>query len=199
MFDNPVIVVGLGNPGFEYEDTRHNIGFMVVDEVSVRLGCMWKPGKGEYLFSQSTIEGKKIVLVKPLTYMNNSGSALIEVLERFPAPETNILAIVDDVAISLGIIRIRAKGSDGGHNGLRSLIYYLNSNEFPRIRCGIRNENMPSKDKMADFVLSPFEKDERNEVEKMVRTASDAVEEFVRSGIERTMNLYNTRSRDISE
>lgn len=199
MFDNPVIVVGLGNPGFEYEDTRHNIGFMVVDEVSVRLRCMWKPGKGEYLFSQSTIDGKKIILVKPLTYMNNSGSALIEVLERFPTPERNILAIVDDVAISLGTIRVRAKGSDGGHNGLRSLIYSLNSNEFARIRCGIRNENTPSKHKMADFVLSPFESDERNEVEKMVRTAADAVEEFIRSGIERTMNLYNTRSRDISE
>ncbi|MBX2990280.1 MAG: aminoacyl-tRNA hydrolase [Bacteroidetes bacterium] len=199
MADESIIVVGLGNPGFEYEDTRHNVGFMVVEEVSVRLGSMWKPGKGEYLFTTAIVDGKQVVLVKPLTYMNNSGSAVVEVLERFPARIENVLVVVDDLALELGTIRIRAKGSDGGHNGLRSLIYYLNSNEFPRIRCGIQQKEKPPKRDVADFVLSPFESDRRDEVEMMIRNAADAVEEFFRSGIERTMNLYNTRSRDISE
>lgn len=186
------IVVGLGNPGFEYEETRHNVGFMVVEEVSTRLGCMWKPGKGEYLFAQSSVGGKKLILVKPLTYMNNSGSAVVEVLERFPMPIANVLAVVDDVALDLGRIRIRTKGSDGGHNGLRSIIYFLNSDEFPRIRCGIRGAAMPAKRGMADFVLSPFEHDEKEAVERMIARAADAVEECARSGIARAMNVYNT-------
>lgn len=186
------IVVGLGNPGFEYDETRHNVGFMVVEEISARLGCLWKPGKGEYLFARSTVDGKKLILVKPLTYMNNSGAAVIDVLEKFPAPPGNMIAIVDDFALELGRIRIRTRGSDGGHNGLRSIIYFLNSDEFPRIRCGIKGAAMPAKREMADFVLSPFEHDEKEAVERMIARAADAVEECVRSGIARAMNVYNT-------
>lgn len=189
--EQPIIVVGLGNPGFEYEDTRHNVGFMVVDEVSVRLNSLWKPGKGEYLLSRVVIDERNLVLVKPLTYMNNSGEAVLDVLERFPTPARNVLAIVDDLAFSLGTIRVRAKGSDGGHNGLRSLIYHLNSNEFPRIRCGIKREMMPPKRERGDFVLSPFEAHEKEVLEKMVKTAADAVVEFATSGIGRTMNKCN--------
>ena len=189
--EHPIILVGLGNPGFEYEETRHNVGFMVADELSVRLVSRWKPGRGEYLFSQSVVDETKLVLVKPLTFMNNSGEAVLEVLERFPTPVRNVLAVIDDFAIGLGTIRVRAKGNDGGHNGLRSLIYHLNTNEFPRIRCGIKNETMPPKREMADFVLSPFASDEKDVVEKMIRNAADAVEEFVRSGIEQTMNKFN--------
>ncbi len=189
--EQPIIAVGLGNPGFEYEDTRHNVGFMVVDEVSVRLNSLWKPGKGEYLFSRTVVDGRELVLVKPLMYMNNSGEAVLDVLERFPTPIWNIIAIVDDFALSVGTIRVRAKGSDGGHNGLRSMIYYLNANEFPRIRCGIKREAMPPKRERADFVLSPFDDDEKEIVETMIKNAADAVEEFVRSGIERTMSKFN--------
>ncbi|MEK7250750.1 MAG: aminoacyl-tRNA hydrolase, partial [Bacteroidota bacterium] len=170
---------------------RHNVGFMVVDEVSVRLNSLWKPGKGEYLFSRTVVDGRELVLVKPLMYMNNSGEAVLDVLERFPTPIWNIIAIVDDFALSVGTIRVRAKGSDGGHNGLRSMIYYLNANEFPRIRCGIKREAMPPKRERADFVLSPFDDDEKEIVETMIKNAADAVEEFVRSGIERTMSKFN--------
>ena len=116
-------MVGLGNPGREYEGTRHNIGFMVVDEVSSRLKCAWKPGKGDYEFSQKVFGKARVVLVKPLTFMNNSGEAVLGVLEQYPTPLRNVLAIVDDFTLSLGKIRVRTKGSDGGHNGLRSLIY----------------------------------------------------------------------------
>jgi PTH1 family peptidyl-tRNA hydrolase len=188
---SPIIVVGLGNPGFEYDETRHNLGFMVVDEVSVRLSSYWKPGKGEYLFSQSVLDGRKVVLVKPLTYMNNSGSAVVEVLERFPTSLHNVVVIVDDLALNIGTIRIRTRGSDGGHNGLRSMIYYLNSDEFPRMRCGIKQETMPPKRETANFVLSAFDDDEKAVVNEMIKRAADAVEEFVRSGIERTMNKFN--------
>jgi len=176
-----IIVVGLGNPGFEYEETRHNVGFMVVDEVSVRWNVLWRPGKGEYLFCTKVVEGKNVVLVKPLTYMNNSGEALLEVMERFPAPVRNIVAVVDDIELPLGTIRVRRRGSDGGHNGLRSLIYHLNTDEFPRIRCGIRKEVKPPKHALADFVLSPFDAEEKGVVEEMIKNAAGKVEEFVRS------------------
>lgn len=187
----PIIVVGLGNPGREYDGTRHNVGYMVVDELSGRLKSSWKPGKGEYLFSQKVDGDKTIVLVKPLMYMNNSGEAVLDVLEQFPTPFCNVLAIVDDFTLGIGKIRVRAKGNDGGHNGLRSLIYHLNSNEFPRVRCGIKREVMPPKSEMSDFVLSPFDGDEKKIVETMIKNAADAVEEFAQSGIKQAMNVFN--------
>ncbi len=188
----PIAVVGLGNPGFEYEDTRHNIGFMVVDEVSARHRWMWQREEEDYLLARSHALDPEVMLVKPLTFMNNSGAAVRDVLERYSIPLTHLLVVVDDFWLNLGTIRVRAKGSDGGHNGLRSVIEHLGTEEFARIRCGIRTEHMPPKDKMAVFVLSPFEQEEKEKVEKMIDTAADAVEEFVRSGIERTMNIFNT-------
>ncbi len=184
-------MVGLGNPGREYESTRHNIGFMVLDEVSRRMKCFWKPGKGEYEFTSKVAGNTTVVLVKPLTYMNNSGEAVLEVLKKYPTPLRNVLAVADDFTLSLGTIRVRTKGSDGGHNGLRSLIYHLNSNEFPRIRCGIKRESMPPKHEMSDFVLSPFDKEEKKLVEKMVSDAADSVERFLNSGIGQAMNVFN--------
>lgn len=189
--NRPIIVVGLGNPGREYDGARHNIGFMVVDELSDRLKCLWKPGKGEYVFSQKAVGDTSMVLVKPLTYMNNSGEAVLDVLEQYSTPLRNVLAIVDDFTLSLGKIRVRAKGSDGGHNGLRSLIYHLNSNEFPRIRCGIKREVMPPKREMSDFVLSPFDGEEKKIVKQMIDDAADSVDEFVKSGIQQAMNVFN--------
>jgi PTH1 family peptidyl-tRNA hydrolase len=191
--DNITVAVGLGNPGFEYEDTRHNVGFMVVDDLSVRLNCLWKPGKGEYLYTQAEIGDASIVLVKPLAYMNNSGLAVRDVLESWNVPISNLVVVLDDFALGLGTIRVRSIGSDGGHNGLRSIIYHLNTDGFARIRCGIRKETMPLKSEMAEFVLSTFDDDEKETAEKMTRNAADAVEEFVRSGIERTMTKYNTQ------
>lgn len=192
--DRPIIVIGLGNPGFEYEDTRHNVGFMVVDQVSVRCRAEWRRESVTFLSALSAIEGRPVLLVKPQTYMNNSGVAVVEVLKQSAVPLENLLVIVDDFWLDLGTIRVRAKGSDGGHNGLRSIIEHLGTEEFARIRCGIRSAPMPPKHEMAEFVLSPFEPEEREQVERMIDTAADAVEEFVRSGIERTMNIYNTVS-----
>lgn len=184
--------MGLGNPGFEYEDTRHNIGFMVVDEVSARHHWLWHRDDDLYLIARSHAVDPEVILVKPLTFMNNSGAAARVVVERYGIPLTNLIVVVDDFWLDLGTIRVRAKGSDGGHNGLRSVIEHLGTEEFARIRCGIRRDQMPPKDEMAEFVLSPFDPEENVKVEKMIGTAADAVEEFVRSGIERTMNIFNT-------
>jgi peptidyl-tRNA hydrolase, PTH1 family len=187
----PLVVVGLGNPGAEYEGTRHNVGFQVIDELARRVKSRLKRGDGDYLFSLCRMDGRNLVLVKPLTYMNNSGQAALGVLERFAAPIENLMVIADDFALPLGVIRVKPKGSDGGHNGLYSIIYTLGSNEFPRIRCGIQQEAMPGKNEKADFVLSAFEPGEIEAVNAMVVRAADAALEFGRTGIARTMNLYN--------
>lgn len=184
-------MVGLGNPGAEYEGTRHNVGFQVIDELSRRVKSRLRPGDGDYLFSRCRIDGRTLVLVKPLTYMNNSGQAAVSVLERFGAPVENLMVIADDFALPLGMIRVRAKGSHGGHNGLYSIIYHLGSNEFPRIRCGIQKEPMPAKDARADFVLSGFEPGEIAIVNAMVGRAVDAALECARAGIVRAMNVFN--------
>jgi peptidyl-tRNA hydrolase, PTH1 family len=189
------IVVGLGNPGTEYEATRHNVGFKVVDELAQRFRLRMKVGHGEYVDASRRITGTDLVLVKPLTYMNNSGTAVGEVLERYSARLEELIVVADDFALPLGTIRVRAQGSDGGHNGLSSIIYVLNSKEFARIRCGIRRDLMPPKERLAEFVLSPFEPEERVVVDAMVTRAADAVMEFASSGIARTMNRFNTQSK----
>jgi PTH1 family peptidyl-tRNA hydrolase len=190
---DPIIVVGLGNPGTEYEGTRHNIGFRVIDEVARRSETPIKAGRGEYQFASHSFRDKHLLLAKPLTYMNNSGDAVAELLEEYKARLDELIVVVDDLALPLGVIRVRAKGNDGGHNGLSSIIYQLNTNEFARIRCGIRQENMPAKEQMAEFVLSPFGREEREKVEAMITRAGDAVVEFAASGIARTMTKFNTR------
>lgn len=196
---DPILVVGLGNPGTEYECTRHNVGFRVIDELARRLKTPWKPGKGEYSFASRSVGGKDVVLGKPLTYMNNSGLAVSDLLERYHVGLQDMIVVVDDFALPLGTIRVRAGGSDGGHNGLSSIIYSLNTDGFSRIRCGIGQEAMPPKENMAEFVLSPFESEEMDRVEKMVARAADAALEFVESGIGQTMNRFNRRADDSGE
>ena len=197
--DLPIIVVGLGNPGFEYDDTRHNIGFMVVESVSAKLQCPWKPGKGEYLFVETVAGEKTVVLVKPLTYMNNSGLAVRDVIERFSVPVSNLIVVVDDFWFDVGTVKVRAKGSDGGHNGLASIISHLGSEEFARIRCGIRKEVMPPKSEMSEFVLSPFDEDEKEKVDRMILHAGEAVIAFALYGIEKAMNEFNSSNSERME
>jgi PTH1 family peptidyl-tRNA hydrolase len=188
---DPLIVVGLGNPGSEYEETRHNVGFLVVDELCRRFRKNVRPGKGDYLLASVHTGVKEIVLVKPLTYMNNSGVAVRDVLEQYEVSQERIVVVVDDFALPLGTLRVRARGSDGGHNGLYSIIHHLNSDEFPRIRCGIRQEVMPPTSMRAGFVLSPFLPVEREKVMEMIQRAGDAVMELLNSGLARAMNRFN--------
>jgi len=188
-----LLVIGLGNPGSEYEQTRHNVGFLVVDALCKRFQWKWRPGKSNYVEAAGHTEGTKLLLIKPMTYMNNSGQTVRDLVEETGAHLSDVLVVYDDLALPLGTMRIRNKGSNGGHNGVYSIIYHLNSNEFPRIRCGIRQELMPTKHEMAGFVLSPFDSEERPVVADMIARAADAVLEFVTSGIARTMSKYNTR------
>lgn len=187
----PVIVVGLGNPGAVYEETRHNIGFMVVDELTRRYRVRMSAGRGEFWAGGMTIGGAAVVLLKPATYMNNSGLAVQQALALIGAEPSDLLLVVDDVALPLGTLRLRASGSDGGHNGLYSVIYSLKTDRFARLRCGIRQEEDPQKGTLADFVLSPFETSERTAVRSMVERAADAVTEVAGSGLERTMSKFN--------
>lgn len=187
----PIAVVGLGNPGTEYGQMRHNVGFQVLDTLSGRWKKGFKPGKGEYYFVRAAIGDREVILVKPLTFMNNSGEAVAEVIDRFSLPFSSLLVVADDFALPLGVLRLRPSGSDGGHNGLSSIIYQLQSDQFPRLRCGIGRAEMPPPSAMADFVLSAFEPEEQASVRSMVGRAADAVTHFVSAGIESAMNVFN--------
>ncbi|MEN3039119.1 MAG: aminoacyl-tRNA hydrolase [Candidatus Kryptonium sp.] len=186
-----IAIFGLGNPGVEYEMTRHNVGFMVVDEIAKRVDVNFKSGKGDYLISSAKYKGNEFLLVKPLTYMNNSGVAVRDVVERFQIGLKDVLVICDDLNLPLGVIRIRQKGSDGGHNGLYSIIYHLKTAEFPRLRCGIGN---PEKMKnMVDFVLSKFDEDEIEKLNEMIKQAVEATFCFISDGILTAMNRFNKK------
>ncbi len=185
------MIVGLGNVGREYDATRHNVGFRVVDLLASDLKRSFRPGKGEYYISELHHAGEDVVLLKPTTFMNNSGIAVKSAIERFGVDPADLLVVCDDFNIPLGKLRIRKGGSDGGHNGVYSIIYHLNDDRFARLRCGIGTEEVvPGRD-MADFVLSNFEADEIPEVEKMVKSAAEAVFVFINSGIQTAMNRFN--------
>ena len=183
-----VAFVGLGNPGTQYQATRHNVGFGVIDELCRRFHTALRPGKGDYLIARTSMEGVDMHFVAPTTFMNDSGTAVLDILERFQIAPRELLVVVDDFALPLGTLRFRMKGSDGGHNGLASIIFMLNSHEFPRLRCGVGTETMPPKSAMAAFVLSPFGPEEVPTVNDMVQRAADACLEFARTGHARPVN-----------
>ncbi len=183
-----VAIVGLGNPGAQYQETRHNVGFLVVDELCTRLRARLKPGKGDYLIAHTIVEAVDVHIAVPITFMNNSGTAVVDILARSQITPRELLVVVDDFALPLGMLRFRLSGSDGGHNGLASIIYMLNSHEFPRLRCGIGNTTVSQKSDMAPFVLSPFEREEVPAVKDMVMRAADACMEFARTGHARPVN-----------
>src|SRR3989304_5892704 len=168
------LVVGLGNPGRSYQKTRHNLGYRVVDLLAEKHKTKFKGGKGEYLYCRVVVEGRKVYLLKPLTFMNASGQAVFDSLRFFNLTPPELFVICDDVALPFGTLRIREKGSDGGHKGLRSIIYQLGTEEFPRLRLGIG----PAAEgiDLEDFVLQRFEKEEGKNVEELIQRGSQAVE-----------------------
>jgi peptidyl-tRNA hydrolase, PTH1 family len=188
----PLLAVGLGNPGSEYRRTRHNVGFMVIDALCLRLHIAMKPGRGEFWWGRGVIDTREIALLKPVTYMNHSGVAVAEALEMLGCAADDLLVISDDFALPLGRLRIRKRGSDGGHNGLASVIYQLQSDEFARLRCGIGQPDMSAGEESAAFVLAPFLPEEEEAVSDMVARAAEAIEVVCRSGIDTGMNTYNT-------
>jgi PTH1 family peptidyl-tRNA hydrolase len=187
------VIVGLGNPGREYELTRHNVGWMVVDHLAdVWHFERWRRD-GESLVSAGRTQGTAVRLVKPQTFMNLSGAALRPYLRR-PTfdPSQDLLIIVDDVALPLGRLRLRAGGSAGGHNGLKSVEAEIGSQSYARARIGVAPSDPRHRDRdLADFVLSPFGKSERAEMLAQMPRVAEAVQTWLSEGIDRAMNLYN--------
>lgn len=183
------IIVGLGNPEKKYDGTRHNIGFSVIDRISDEYNISLDIKKHKGLCGKGVIAGEKVVLVKPLTYMNLSGECVREVMDFYKVTPQDIIVIFDDISLPPGKIRIRPKGSAGGHNGIKSIIAHLNSEEFPRIKCGIGDK--PKGYDLADYVLSHFGKEELSDIEEGKQKALKACECMILQGIDAAMNQYN--------
>ena len=184
------LVVCLGNPGEKYENTRHNVGFLVADELAERHNVPIQRLKFRALTNTITVGGEKVLLMKPVTYMNLSGEAVHEAAAFYKVPPERILVISDEVALAPGKLRVRRSGSAGGHNGLKNIIAHLGSDQFPRIRLGVGSKPHPDYD-MADWVLGRFQGEDKKAVEEAVKRAADAAECLIREGVDRAMNQYN--------
>lgn len=183
------VVVGLGNPGSQYAQTKHNIGFVTVDYFAEQHNIKFNKVKHKAVIGEGIISGEKLMLVKPQTYMNDSGECVMELVNFYKLPLENLIVIYDDIDLPVGKVRIRPSGSSGTHNGMRSIIYLLNRQEFPRIRIGVGKQ--PEYMDLADYVMTRFSKDEIPLIEEAVKKAALTVEEITRSGISAAMNKYN--------
>jgi peptidyl-tRNA hydrolase, PTH1 family len=181
------LIVGLGNPGDEYRGTRHNVGFMVADTIATRHALGWRH-RDQVLLAKN-FGADAFLVAKPLTYMNRSGDVVGELMRYYGVGPEDLLVIVDEAALPFGRLRARARGSAGGHNGLKSIIERLETTEFARLRLGVGRGD-PRRD-LADHVLARFEPDERAELEAFIARAADAAEMFAVEGIEKVMNQYN--------
>lgn len=180
------LLVGLGNPGPKYEDTRHNVGFRVLE----RLSEDWKEETHGHL-SRIKHRGKQVILLKPTTYMNLSGKAVRYWLQKESIPKKNLLVVMDDLHLDFGRLRLRGKGSDAGHNGLKDIDKLTGGNNYARLRIGIGSDFHPGQ--QADYVLSEWTADERAELPKVLETAAEAALSFCAHGLSNTMNKYNTK------
>ena len=184
------LIVGLGNPDKKYENTRHNCGWLALDYIADKRGCKVNKIKYKSFVGECTIAGKRVMLMKPTTYMNNSGQAVTEAMRFYKLPPENVIVIFDDVSLDVGKMRIRQKGSDGGQKGMRSIIYLSGQDTFPRIKIGIGAKPDPRWE-LADWVLSRFSKEEMKTLETMFDNANEAVELMIDGRIDRAMNMYN--------
>lgn len=182
--------MGLGNPGKQYEVTRHNAGFMVMDELANQLSISINQIKFKGMVGEGRVGAEKVVLLKPLTYMNLSGESLIQVIQFYKLELSEILVIYDDLDTPLGQIRLRLKGSAGGHNGIKSIIQHLGSEQFCRIRVGIGRP--PQGKKVVDYVLEPFSKEEEGEINAVIKTSAEAARLWLTEPFEQVMNKYNS-------
>ncbi|MDX5320187.1 MAG: aminoacyl-tRNA hydrolase [Bacteroidota bacterium] len=182
------LIAGLGNVGAEYANTRHNIGFNVVDELARRMGVSFEVGRHAYV-AEGKFKGRTIVLIKPTTYMNLSGKAVNFWLKELKLKDENLLVVTDDLALPFGKIRMKGKGSDGGHNGLKDINLTLGHNHYARLRFGI--DSRFGKGRQVDYVLGKWNAEEEQGLDEAVNKAADAVESFCSIGLERTMNFFN--------
>ena len=184
------IIAGLGNPGVEYEKTRHNTGFMAVDALSQRFGFSVNTHKFNALIADTVISDKRCLVMKPLTYMNKSGEAISDAMDFYNIPPENIIVIFDDISLDVGKMRLRRKGSSGGHNGIKSIIHNCGSQDFPRIKIGVGGKPHPDYD-LADWVLSSYSDNELKLLGEVFDHTARAVELILRGNITQAMNDYN--------
>lgn len=187
--ENLFLVVGLGNPGSRYDNTKHNVGFETIDLLAYKHSIKVTKLKSKALIGDGIIEGKRVLLVKPQTFMNLSGESVRDLMEWYKIPGSRLIVIYDDIDLAQGKLRIRPKGSAGTHNGMRSVIYQIQTDEFPRVRIGVGKP--PEGWDLADYVLSKFSPDERKVMNDSITAAAEAVASIIKSGLELTMSRYN--------
>lgn len=183
------LIVGLGNPGREYESTRHNAGFLVIDRLADKLGVSVSTKKFLGFTGSGMLGGEKVLLLKPQTYMNASGESVRAAVDFYKLEPDQVIVVYDDISLDVGSVRIRAQGSAGGHNGMKSIIAHLGTAEYPRVRVGI-GDKPPGMD-LADYVLSHFPKNELEALKPALTDAADAVEKLISCGVQAAMNRYN--------
>lgn len=187
------LIVGLGNPGNKYAGTRHNIGFSAITYLSDRFHISFTQSKYNAIFGTGYIGSEKVILAMPQTFMNLSGESVRPLADFFKIPPSNILVIFDDISLDVGQLRIRKKGSAGGHNGIKNIIQHLGTQEFPRIKIGVGEK--PQDWDLADHVLARFPAEQEPEIRQSLEAATDACEKILTDGIEAAMNVYNQKKR----
>lgn len=188
--DESWLIVGLGNPGREYEKTRHNAGFRALDVLAQKLSCKVDKGKFQGLYGQVSWCGRKLLLLKPQTYMNLSGRSVLQLSAYFHVPPQRIIVLFDDISLEPGRLRIRGDGSAGGHNGIKSIISEVGSQDFPRVKIGVGAKAHPEQD-LADHVLSTFSSLEEKALQSALERAADAALCIIEKGVPETANRYN--------
>ena len=184
------LIVGLGNPGKEYERTRHNAGFRALDVLADKLGCKIDKGKFQGIYGQANYAGKKLMLLKPLTYMNLSGRSVLQLSAYFNIPPQRIIVMFDDISLEPGRLRVRADGSAGGHNGIKSIIQEVGSQAFPRVKIGVGAKPNPEYN-LADWVLSTFSSLEEKALSVALNNAADAALSIIDRGVPESANRFN--------
>ena len=186
------LIVGLGNPGENYARTRHNIGFRAVDCLAGQLGAKIDRAKSRGLYGQANYKGLKLILLKPQTFMNNSGLSVMDAARFYKLPAERVIVLFDDISLDVGRLRVRAEGSAGGHNGIKSIIGGLNSQSFPRVKIGVGAKPHPDYE-LADWVLSNFTKDEEKLLAPVVEDAASAALELIENGVQAAASKYHGR------
>jgi len=191
-----ILIVGLGNPGREYANTRHNIGFRVIDKLADLHNIPLNQKKHKAIYGSGYIEGQKVILAQPQTYMNLSGESVRELVDFYKIEPEEIIVIFDDISLDVGQLRLRKKGSAGGHNGIKNIIAHLNSQDFPRIKVGVGEK--PAGWDLKDHVLGAFPKEQESLVKESIENAAEACKCMISEGIESAMNIYNQKKKSNS-
>jgi len=185
------IIVGLGNPGLKYDSTRHNVGFEVIERFAYEHNININQKRFKGLFGQGVVNGEKVLLLKPQTYMNLSGESVKMLLDFYQLLPKDLIIVYDDISLDIGQIRIRKKGSAGGHNGVKNIIQHLGTNEFPRIKVGVGEK--PPNWNLADYVLSRFSNEEMKEIKEAIERSVEAINEIIDKDIVSAMNKFNSK------